>query len=652
MPVRILFCGAIAAALLATPASAELSTLWSTCTGRPDVDWKRQIESCTSIIESKQETPERLAVAYNNRGVAQMELTAGGTVLPDDRAMADFGEAIKLNPKYADAYYNRGRLWHVNAVYGNAIDLYTFAIGLDPKHVGAYRHRGLAWLITGQTDRAIADFNEAIRLDSKDAGVYRDRGYARLVKEDVDGAIADFSEAIRLDPKLVNAYTGRGEAWLARDEFDRAVADYAEAIQLDPSNVNHHVERGYANFLRADFSAAAADLHRALNLNPYDYREQDLILFRYLARSRAGQEARAELEAARTFDVWLGKTTFDLYLGDATPEESLKSGSSTTERCKAAFYVGQWYLIRGERAEARRHLQSAAADQCNQAIPHHRAAVVELKRITPEDEPRPRAEERGRPDPASSVAPGSGKPFRDKLADGQPCPMCPEMVVVPAGSFTMGSPESEPGREPNEGPQHTVTFAQKFAVGRFSLTFDEWDACAADGGCNGYRPPDNDWGRGRRPVIHVEWGDAKDYVAWLSRRTGRTYRLLSEAEREYVTRAGTTTPFWWGGSISKKQANHNGKKTVPVDTFRPNRWGLYQVHGNVADWVEDCPHNNYNGAPTDGSAWRSRDCSERVLRGGSYYSRSEWLRSASRDSSGAGSKIDSIGFRVGRAITH
>jgi tetratricopeptide (TPR) repeat protein len=330
-------------------------------------------------------------VAYNNRGVARLELKLGSTILPDDRAMTDFGEAIKLNPKYADAYYNRGRLWHVNGVYGNAIDLYTFAIGLDPKHVGAYRHRGLAWLLTGQTDRAIADFNEAIRLDSKDAGVYRDRGYARFHKEDIDGAIADLTEAIRLDPKLVDAYTGRAKAWLTRDEFDRAVADYAEAIQRDPSNVNHHIERGYANFFRGDFSASAADLHRALNLEPHDYRKDDLALFRYLARSRAGQEARAELEAARPYWPDEINSVFDLYLGDATPEETLKLNSSTTDRCKAGFYVGQWYLIRGERAEARRHLQSATADECNQAIPHphHRGAVLELKRITnPGTEPR------------------------------------------------------------------------------------------------------------------------------------------------------------------------------------------------------------------------------------------------------------------------
>jgi formylglycine-generating enzyme required for sulfatase activity len=126
------------------------------------------------------------------------------------------------------------------------------------------------------------------------------------------------------------------------------------------------------------------------------------------------------------------------------------------------------------------------------------------------------------------------------------CENCPEMVVVPSGSFTMGSPASEEGRGNEEGPQHSVTLAKPFAVGRFAVTFDEWDACVADGGCNGHRPDDKGWGRGRQPVINVSWADAKAYVAWLSRKTGKPYRLLSEAEREYVTRAGTTTPFWWG----------------------------------------------------------------------------------------------------------
>ncbi len=163
------------------------------------------------------------------------------------------------------------------------------------------------------------------------------------------------------------------------------------------------------------------------------------------------------------------------------------------------------------------------------------------------------------------------------------CPNCPEMVVVPAGEFMMGSPENEEGRHSDEGPQHRVRIAQPFAVGRFEVTFDEWDACVAGGGCGGYRPDDNGWGRGRQPVINVSWDDAKAYVQWLNRGTGKSYRLPSEAEWEYVARAGTTTPFWTGATISTEQANYDGtytygggkkgeyrQRTVPVGSLPAN----------------------------------------------------------------------------------
>jgi formylglycine-generating enzyme required for sulfatase activity len=232
------------------------------------------------------------------------------------------------------------------------------------------------------------------------------------------------------------------------------------------------------------------------------------------------------------------------------------------------------------------------------------------------------------------------------------CAECPEMVVVPAGNFTMGSPASEKGHQPNEGPQHRVTFDRQFAVGKYAVTFDEWDACVADGGCNGDRPLDHGWGRGRRPVIGVFWDEAKGYVAWLSRKTGRTYRLMSEAEREYITRAGTTTPFWWGSTISTQQANYQREyrdRTMPVDSFQPNPWGLYQVHGNVADWTEDCYHQSYNGAPGDGSAWTGGDCSQRVYRGGDWGSLPQFVRAAARSGTiitGYGS----TGFRLARTL--
>jgi formylglycine-generating enzyme required for sulfatase activity len=238
------------------------------------------------------------------------------------------------------------------------------------------------------------------------------------------------------------------------------------------------------------------------------------------------------------------------------------------------------------------------------------------------------------------------------------CDKCPEMVVVPAGSFTMGSPASEVGRYDDEGPQHLVTFAKPFAVGRFAVTFDEWDACVADGGCNGYRPADEGWGRGRRPVINVSWDDAEAYLSWLARKTGKTYRLPSEAEREYVTRAGTTTAYWWGSSISTSQANYDGTRTVSVDSFEPNPWGLYQVHGNVWEWMEDC-YQDYNGAPIDGSARTSGNCnpfgidgfgSGRVVRGGSWIYGARGLRSAVRGWVFTDSRGSYEGFRVGRTL--
>jgi formylglycine-generating enzyme required for sulfatase activity len=245
------------------------------------------------------------------------------------------------------------------------------------------------------------------------------------------------------------------------------------------------------------------------------------------------------------------------------------------------------------------------------------------------------------------------------------CDKCPEMIVVPAGSFTMGSPSSEPERGDDEA-QVRVTIAKPFAVGQFTVTFDEWDQCVAEGGCDGYRPNDNGWGRGRRPAINVSWDDAQKYVAWLSRKTGKTYRLLSEAEREYVTRAGTTTPFWWGSSITPSQADYNGsaepykgggskgeyrKKTMPVDSFSPNPWGLYNVHGNVWEWAQDCWNDSNSGNPGDGSARTRGDCSRRFLRGGSWEPGPRLLRAAFRYWGASINRLSDVGFRLARTLT-
>jgi formylglycine-generating enzyme required for sulfatase activity len=257
------------------------------------------------------------------------------------------------------------------------------------------------------------------------------------------------------------------------------------------------------------------------------------------------------------------------------------------------------------------------------------------------------------------------------------CLECPEMVVAPAGSFIMGSPTDEPEREPyNKGSedQLAVTIDKPFAVGRFAVTRAEFSTFAwatghkAEGGCLVHDAgewkvlPERNWRSpgfsqtDRHPVVCVNWQDAKAYVTWLSSTTGKAYRLPSESEREYVTRAGTTTPFWWGtGPISTDRANFYGtteyrQRTVPVDSFAANPWGLLNVHGNVWDWTEDCWNASNAGNPGNGDARSTGDCGLRVLRGGSWGSHPQLIRSANRYWYRPATRSFSCGFRVVRTL--
>lgn len=277
--------------------------------------------------------------------------------------------------------------------------------------------------------------------------------------------------------------------------------------------------------------------------------------------------------------------------------------------------------------------------------------------------------------------------FRDLTAEGQPCPMCPELLVAPKGTFTLGSPDKEPERESLEkgweSPQVKVTIAQPFAVGKFAVTRGEFAAFVKDSGykmADGCSVPDGggwkvrpelSWQSPgftqdeRHPAVCVSWDEAKAYVAWLSRKTGKPYRLLSDAEREYIARAGTTTPFWWGTTISWQQAAYysdavyqgGGTKgsartgTVLVDSFTANPWGFFSVHGNVWEWVQDCWNRSLQGIPTNGTARATGDdCTKHVIRGGAWLSSPRYLRSASRIWAGTTFKGHGQGFRVARSL--
>ena len=247
---------------------------------------------------------------------------------------------------------------------------------------------------------------------------------------------------------------------------------------------------------------------------------------------------------------------------------------------------------------------------------------------------------------------------------------CPEMVVVPPGEFWMGSPNGE--GYPAEHPHHNVKIAKPFAVGKFEVTRDDWEACVAMGGCGGMPMGDAGSGKERLPLINVSWHEAKAYVAWLSRMTGKPYRLLTEAEWEYSARGVTSAeaphpPYPWGDKASHEYANYgtdqccDGKiegrdkwwHTAPVGQFPPNAFGLYDMHGNVMEWVEDPWHHTYGGTPpTDGSTWiEGGDPNRRILRGGSWINEPVGLRSADRRVVASGYRYDGVGFRVARTLS-
>jgi formylglycine-generating enzyme required for sulfatase activity len=254
-----------------------------------------------------------------------------------------------------------------------------------------------------------------------------------------------------------------------------------------------------------------------------------------------------------------------------------------------------------------------------------------------------------------NAEPQRGDSFKD-------CEGCPEMVVVPKGRFRMGSPETEPNHRSEEGPQHQVTIDKPFAAGKYAVTVAQFEQFLnktgrriSSKGCNYRRIGVSQ--SGAHPRVCVSWDDANAYVKWLSIETGKEYRLLTEAEREYVTRAGTETAFWQGDSITPHDANYdsnyvhgNEGGTLPVNEFRANAWGLYQVHGNVWEWTRDCWNDDYKNVSPNGLASTQENCPSHVVRGGSWHSRLEDLRAASRGKLSASVGNEFIGFRVMRAL--
>ena len=290
----------------------------------------------------------------------------------------------------------------------------------------------------------------------------------------------------------------------------------------------------------------------------------------------------------------------------------------------------------------------------------------------------PLARETEQSDSADNYEPGQ------RLRD---CETCPELVVVPPGSFTRGSPDSEKERQISEGPQQIAEIGYPLAIGRYEVTLDEFEEFNKEtgyrsSGCTIYEgdwldKKESSWNNpgfkqtGRHPATCIAWSDAQAYIKWLSDKTNRTYRLLSSSEWEYIARSGIQTSRSWGDDADKacSYANvadsfaeekykgwkvHNCKDnfvyTAPVGSFEPNNFAVYDMLGNVFEWVEDCWNKDYQGAPTDGTSWSSGDCDQRVLRGGSWFSRPRFVRLAFRNRFSPDYRSSTFGFRVARVL--
>ena len=361
-------------------------------------DNDRAIADCDEAIR----LDPRLAAAFDNRGLAR--LAKGDT----ERAIADYDEAIRLDPAFPLAFLNRGIAHGAKGDYDRAIADYDAAIRLAPTLAQAFNNRGGIFRAKGDDDRAIADFDAAIRLDAKLAGAFYNRGSVRLAKGDNANAVADFGEAIRLDPQFVPALSGRSLAYAAIGDDGRAIADLDAALRLrsddQPDSRVLHLRRGLASFRIGNFRAAASDLAFVVRQQPTD---AGPMLWLYLARARAGERdamsrMRANARGLKPSD-WPFPVA-ELLMDRRKPEPTLASAGNPVERCQAQFYVGEWHLLRKDRAAARRALQ-AVADSCPKSLAESQGAAAELRRLGGADDERTGSIRASTPDKAATKRP-------------------------------------------------------------------------------------------------------------------------------------------------------------------------------------------------------------------------------------------------------
>jgi len=463
---------------------------------------------------------------------------------------------------------------------------------------------------------------------------------------------ADAPDAARGAPRT-DAAANRGPSpaeearWKAALEAD-VVYGYRQFMQDYPESIHNEQARLHLERLDDDawVRASAAGTRSAIE----DYLEQFPDgLHAFEADIALNELGRAEAAAARAAAERAAQD-------DADWAEAQRSGTAAA----VDAYLSAW--PNGRNVAAARALRASLEAAANDRRAFEAAArlhTIEAYRAYTEAFPGGRHLAAAL-EAIDSLTLRPGKVFRD-------CADCPDMVVIPAGSFWQGSEASAPLALKKETPRRRVTFAEPFAVSVFEITFDQWDRCVADGGCS-TQPGDNGWGRGDRPVMMVSWNDAQEYTAWLSGTTGQSYSLPSESQWEYLARAGEESD-WLGGSPAEvcRFGNVAGREsgfrwqhqdcgdeaplqTLPVGSLEPNAFGVHDVIGNVAEWTLDCMNLSYLDAPADGSAWSRGICSSRMTRGGSWFTGTREIRLPARFNLKNGDRNDFTGFRVVRAV--
>ena len=513
-----------------------------------------------------------------------------------DLAIAKYNQAILLHPKYADAYNNRGNIYDHQGKYDLALADYSQAIQLEPKYAKVYYNRGIIYSNQGKYDLALADYNKAIQLKPKYANAYNNRGNIYDNQGKYDLALADYNQAIQLEPKYAEPYNNRGWAYDNQGKYDLALADYNQAIQLHPRYVKAYNNRGIVYSNQGKYDLAIADYNKAIQLYP---KYAHAYYNRGLVNKTKGNTERAILDFEKAAELY-------------KEEENQRSYQGSLEQLK--------------------ELQPVYGDQ--EKSEKEEVFTFQVVRVND----------------SGKIINRTQKSVRQKIEDlGNDVRL--EIVYIPEGSFIMGSPIEKAARNSCEGPQHKMTL-QPFYMSKYPITQEQYEVIMGNN-------PSRFIGE-KRPVEKVSWQDARKFCQRLSRKMGRDYRLPRESQWEYACRAGTTTPFNFGKTITPELVNYNGKypygnapkgkyrqQTTDVGIFPPNAFGLYDMYGNVWEWCAEEWDDNYDGASRDGNVRLDRSQEPPRLRGGSWFSSSNACRSTYRLNIGR-RDIHSfnIGFRV------